>query len=235
MKREKAIRVMRTCADIWKPPFQLLEDELQGICSFSMRHRPKEFFSEDDPPLKLGERADIIPIDGFLGLYSPYSQEIIIFQKGIKEASDRLRVKPEHLEFIVRVHEWAHAIFHLGITENDRLKIQKDDSYWAVILNANTKLFEGIENDLHECLAQLLTFYCIQSLKRNSKTDQGKQVLYQVEKTFHHLSARQPPQYRIDDLLKLNVSKDRILKSIGLLRNKYLVGKVEPWKTVVTW
>lgn len=233
MTGEGAMKLMDAIAEVYKPPFQLLEHELQGIYLFSTGHYPKEVSTEDDPPIKLGESAEIIPIDEFLGLYSPDKQEIIIFQKGIKEASDKLKINPKHLEFIVRVHEWAHAIFHLGVSENDRYKILRDDSYWDVILDTSTKLFKKIEHNLHEYLAQILTLYCVQSLKRASKTDQGKQVLERIEQTFHHLSAHQPSEYQIHDLL--DVPRERILKSIMLLRNRSLVGRAEPWKTVVTW
>jgi hypothetical protein len=189
--------------------------------------------TEDDPPLELSEGAEIIPIDESLGLYSPDSQEIIIFQKGIQRASDILRVNPEHINIVVRLHEWAHAILHLGVAEDDRLKIVEDDSHWNIVLNASTKLFKEMEHGLHELLAQTLTLYCIQYLKQASRTDQGKDASGRIEYTFHHLASRQPPEYRIHDLL--NVPRARILRSIGLLRNRFLVGKVEPWKTVVTW
>jgi hypothetical protein len=233
MTSKEAMSVVDALADIYKAPSELLEHVLQRIYSFVMMHPPKEISTEDDPPVKLDKRAEIIRIDGFLGLYSPDRQEITIFKKGIQVASDMLRVNPEHLKIIVRIHEWAHSIFHLGVTEKDRLKILKDDSYWSAVLNTSTQLFKEIENSLHELLAQILTFHCIQDLKQNAKTAQGKQTLEKVEETFHRLSSHQPPEYRIDDLL--DVPRDRILKSIGLLKNRSLAGKAETWKTVVTW
>lgn len=210
-----------------------LSDCCAIIMNMGLGHEPTEVYSEDDPPLKLGKTAELIPIDQFLGVYSLDKQQIIIFLRGIREASERLQAKPKHLEIIVRLHEWAHAVFHLGLSQDDRLKVLRDDSYWAIVLNEHTALFKEIEDDLHECLAQMLTLYCVQSLQRNSKTDQGKQILERVEQTFHQLSTRQPAKYRIEDLL--DVPRTRILKSIALLRNRALVGKVAPWKTVVTW
>jgi hypothetical protein len=233
MTHDETMKLMDIITDIIKPPFQLLEHELQGICSFSMAHYPTEIPTEDDPPVKLGERTEIIPIDKFLGLYSPDKREILIFLKGIREASDILQVNPKHLETIVRIHEWAHAILHLGVTEKDRVQILKDDSYWAVVLESSTGLFKEIEPALHEMLAQILTLYCVQDMKRDSKSDQGRQVLERLEQTFHHLSLRQPPEYHIQDLL--GVPRDRICKSIGLIRNRCLVGQAEPWKTVIKW
>lgn len=233
MNNEEAITRMETLADILKPPYQLLEHVLHGTYSFSMGHYPHEVITEDDPPLKVAERTEIIPIDEFLGNYSPDKQEIIIFKKGIQEASNILQVNTRHLEIIVRIHEWAHALFHLGVTNVDRLSILKDDSYWLTVLDASTKLFNEIERGLHELLAQIVTLYCVQNLKENSKTEQGKQILEKVEHTFHLLSSHQPPEYHIHDLL--NVPMDRFRKSIDLLRNRWLVGKVEPWKTTITW
>lgn len=230
---EDVMMRINVIADIMKPPFQLLEQELQGICSFCVTHYPKEVFTKDDPPVKLGKRAEIIPIDKFLGLYSPDRQEIIIFQKGIQEASKILHVNPKHLEIIVRLHEWAHAVFHLGVTDNDRLKILKDDSYWIDVLESSTKLFKEIEIELHEVLAQILTLYCVQNMKRDSKTLQGNQALERIEQTFYHLSSRQNPEYCINNLL--DVPKERILESINLLKSRSLIGKIEPWKIVVKW
>lgn len=68
-------------------------------------------------------------------------------------------------------------------------------------------------------------------MKQDATTDLGKQILEQIEQAFHNLSSHQPPEYHIQDLL--DIPRDRICKSIGLVRNRYLAGKVEPWKTVV--
>jgi len=233
MNSKEAVTTMDAIADIRKPPSQLLELVLQGLFSFSMNHFPKEVSSEDDPPLKLREGSEIIPIDEYLGLYISDRQEIIIYLKGIQAASDILRVNPEHLKIIVRLHEWAHAIIHLGVSEDDRLDILKDDSYWPVFFGESTDLFKQIDPELHELLAQALTLYCLQNLKADAKTDDGKKALNRIESTFHVLATRQPPEYQIDDLL--DKPKERIIKSIGLLRNRWLVGKAEPWRTIVSW
>lgn len=225
---------MNIIIDVYKSPFHILEDELDRIYSFCLHHYPREVITCDDPPTKLGSRAEVIPIDEFLGCYSPDKQEIIIFKKGIQEAIDILHVDPKDLKFIVRIHEWAHALLHLGVTENDRLKILKDDTYWPVVLDPSTKIFKEIEHNLHELLAQILTLNCIQNLVKNATTEKGKLVLERIEDTFHKLSKYQPNEYRINDDL-LNIPKDRIRKSIQLLRNGWLVGKTEVWKTVLTW
>lgn len=153
MTEDEAMTILNALGDIYKPPYNLLEHVLKGICSFNKAHFPKEISTEDDPPVKLDKGMDIISIDGLLGLYSSGRKKIIIYKKGIREVSEILRVKPLHLECIVRIHEWAHAILHLGVAENDRLKILKDDSYWSVVQKASTKMFKGVEPDLHEILA----------------------------------------------------------------------------------
>lgn len=233
MTDEEAIKLMDTIADVMKPPFQVLELALKGTCSFSIGHYPREVISEDDPPIKLDRRVDVIPIDGFLGLYSPEKQKITIFNKGIQGASDVLQVNPRHLKIIVRIHEWAHALLHLGVAEIDRQNILKDDSYWFGILDASTKLFKEIEHDLHELIAQMLTLYCIQDNRDGSTTNQGKQVWEEIERAFHQLSHHQPQEYQIHDLIDL--PRERFSKSVDLLRNRWLVGKAEPWKTAIKW
>jgi hypothetical protein len=230
MKSEEAMKIMDALTDVYKPPYQLIERQLQGICSFAMNHYPKEVYSDDDPPLKL---AEIIPIDGYLGLYSPEKQEITIFNKAIREVSEVLQVNSTHLTIIVRLHEWAHAVFHMGVTEVDRNRILRDDSRWPAILEASTTLFREVENDLHEQIAQILTLYCISDLKKDASTDQGKEALERIECAFHLLSSRQPLEYRVKDLF--DIPRSRINKSIALLRDRSLAGQFVPWKTVVTW
>lgn len=225
--------ILEALMDIYKPPFQLLENTLQRTYSFCMHHFPKEIQSSDDPPMKVGKRTDVIPIDECLGFYSPEKQEITIFQKGIKDVSELLGVNHKHLEIVVKIHEWAHAFFHLSVKETERIEILKDDSNWADVFETSTELFRDVDFELHEVLTQILTFYCIQDMLQSSKTDRGKRTVEEIERTFNHLSSHQPYEYRIHDLL--DIPRDRILKSFDLLKNRLLVGKLKPWKTIITW
>jgi hypothetical protein len=76
---------------------------------------PTEVYSEDQPSFipRSAEEDDWIPIDVLLGCYRPKTRTIIIFQRAF--AKHPLRCNVFDLETIVRLHEYAHALVHLGI------------------------------------------------------------------------------------------------------------------------
>jgi len=219
--------------DIFQSPNQMVEAELQYIYSFPSGHLPCESETEDDPPRPISQNNDIIPIDELLGLYSYPEQRITIFNKGIREASEILSVNFDCLKFIVRIHEWSHAILHLGVSDQDRSYLLRDESLWATQLQKADNLFQGTEDTLQEYLAQMLTLYSIQSLKERASSEQSQAVADQIHDIFHVLAKRQPSQYQTKEFAA--IPKRRILESIRLLKNGWLVGKTEPWKLIITW
>lgn len=215
------------------PPPQIVEAELRGICSFVIGHSPSETFSDEEPPFRLSERVDTFPIDGLLGIYLPKDQRITIFNKGIVRVSHLLDAEPNDLKMIVRVHEWAHALIHLGISETERGEIVKDDSKWPQYHASADEAFAQIEPTLHECIAQLLTFHAIRSLQQTAQTPEGRAALERIEGVFDRLSHRQPAEYHIEKYVAL--PKHRIVRSIRMLKNAWLKGSADAWEEVVTW
>jgi hypothetical protein len=171
-------------------------------------------------------------IDGTLGLYDPSKKEITVFQKGVKRAARFLRARPEDLLQIVRLHEWAHALLHLGLEEAEYKSVLQNDSLWVDQLARLDSWFNGLEPNLHEILAQLLTRESLRLLRDKATTPEAQASLNRIQELFHQLMRYAPIRYRID--IFDSTTKSRIFDSIRLLRNGGLVG-ADAWETVVRW
>ena len=199
--------------------------------AFADNHVPGEDVSFDDPPKKIDKKSEIFPIDDVLGRYDAMKQEITVFSKGIDEACRLLRMDQENLVCIVRLHEWAHAFVHIGLTKEQRKQLSKDETLWTHMLSDSTDLFKFIEPGLHERLAQLLTYHTLQDTYGKAHSERSKNTIGKIIEAFDQLSLHQPSEYRIGDLR--NAPKDRVIKSIDLIKRRWLVGKIEPWRIVV--
>jgi hypothetical protein len=226
-------KIIETLSQVFRPAHQLIPGVLQHQYDFAIiGFGPTEHTTDDEPPKRLGPRQEIIPIDEYLGLYEPDSRKITLFNLGIRDAAERLVCNPEHLKRIVNLHEYAHALVHLGLTADQRHQILKNPQESA-IFPACTALFQSIENGLHENLAQLLTLHTLQKSAGDATIPEAKDTLAKMLDIFHALARRQPNEYRIDEYLDVPLS--RIQKGFDLLKRQLLIGKIEPWKTVLTW
>jgi len=213
-------------------PYQLVGFRLPDY-AFADSHVPGDNVSFDDPPIRIDKNSEIFPIDNVLGRYDPEKQEITVFNKGIDEACGLLGIDKENLVCIVRLHEWAHAFVHIGLTKEQRKQLSKDENLWTHILSDSTDLFNNIEFGLHELLAQLLTYHSLQDTYGKARSEHSKNTIGKIIEAFDQLSLHQPSEYRIGDLR--NAPKDRVIKSIDLIKRRWLVGKIEPWRIVVEW
>jgi len=199
----------------------------------------KEASTDDKPPLQLCHTTEIIPIDGFLGLYDLEERKITIFNKGIERASKELRCNPEHLRYIVRLHEWSHAILHLGVDQEtaDKVYATKYDPNNStankIIYRKQGKVYKSIENALHESLAQLLTYHSLKTAKENASKMEAKIVIDKMLELFVKLCKCQPPEYRVEKYL--DVPLTRLSESIRLIRKNWLKGVFDAWISVITW
>jgi hypothetical protein len=85
-------------------------------------HSPLEIFSDEQPSFKpqRQEEEGLIPIDEVLGRYDHKSRSIHIFVKNVTHfASAALKCDVRSLEYIVRIHEYAHALLHTGLSWTD--------------------------------------------------------------------------------------------------------------------
>lgn len=232
MPMDDTERVLEAMTQVLVPPFQVVQQEVNHEWAFAVRHCPSEIESQEDPPIRLGDRIDVIPIDRVLGLYDPATQQITIFRKGILLVADILKVPERDLTLVVRLHEWAHALLHIGLLEADRLRVTLDDSLWPACLIEATAVFEGLDSDLHERLAQLLTFHGLRSMQATATATEAKTAIERIAETFKKLTQRAPREYQIDHYTQ--VPKRRIVQSIKLLKSRSLIG-FSAWDTVVKW
>lgn len=227
---EKGIYVAE---EIFHAPYQVVEEVTKYEFHFVTGKFPREHTSDKAPPREVEEKTEIIPIDECLGLYEPRKTTITIFNKGIKNASKIIGCNPEHLKYIVRLHEWSHALIHVGLPQDDKLKVFEENGYWEVCLKRSTKIYKSIEAKLHEHLAQLLTYLSLKLLYDKAKYDESKTVINHRIEVFRELNKRQPREYMVDDYLE--VPHNRILESVSLLKKGWLKGVFEAWATVMKW
>ncbi len=225
-------RLLEAMTQVLVPPFQVVQNVVNYEWTFPIAHSPSEVESDEEPPIRLGERVDMIPIDGLLGLYTPATQQITIFRKGVHRIAEILMLRERDLTFVVRLHEWSRALLHVGLPEADRIQVTADDSSWPLYLAQATSVFEGIDSELHERLAQLLTFHGLQITRTAATNLKAKAALGRITDTFTKLTQRSPREYQIDEYVE--APKDRIVKSIELLKSRSLIG-LYAWETVVKW
>jgi hypothetical protein len=224
--------MVEALAQVLVPPFQVVQQVVGYQWAFAIQHFPSELMSDNDPPIRLGDRREGFPVDELLGRYEPGIQQITIFRKGIRDVAERLDVRERDLEFVVRLHEWAHALLHLGLPDAERLEVTEDESRWPIHLATATTWCQKTEPLLHERLAQLLTYHGLHGLLAEATAAEAKNALERMAYTFEELTRRSTAEYHIDHLI--DVPKLRVVTSIGLLKNATLVGS-EAWETVLKW
>jgi len=232
MEPDEARRFVDSLAEVSQPPFQVVEAVVGHQWTFAIRHCPAERASDDEPPLRLDEGGDIIPIDGLLGLYRPERQEVTIFNKGIVKVAELLNLGIADITFVVRLHEWAHALLHVGLPQEARVHVTQDESSWPAALAAATAQFQGLESGLHERLAQLLVHHGLRAMRAAAKAPEAQAALGRRAVAFEQLTKRAPADYHIHRYVPM--SSERFVKSIGLLKSGGIVG-LTAWDTVVTW
>ena len=219
-------------AEVRRQPFHIIQAAVDHQWIFADGHMPSETFSEADPPIRLTDVTDGITIDGLLGLYNPSTQEITIFRKGISHVAEILKVSPKDLTQVVRLHEWAHALLHLGLEKADRMSVPGDESRWAERLARLNIWFNALDANLHESLAQLLTREGLRWLREKATIPEAQAKIDQIEAVFKQLMRRAPSAYRIDKYD--SAPKNRVIGSVRLLKSGGLTG-ADAWDTVVRW
>ena len=73
---------------------------------------PSEEDSVLNPPA-WAERNENWSIEAMLGRYDSSLQTITVYTKGVELVAGWLGVPEERLKYIVRIHEWGHAVLHL--------------------------------------------------------------------------------------------------------------------------
>ena len=149
-------------------------------------------------------RPETVSIEELFGVYQPWQEQIIIYEKGIRWRGHRL--DEEWLFAVVLVHEIGHWITHVfpkpGV------------SAWA------TDLYVNADINVHEGWAQLLTWWV------------ADQVGGQFKQTFEELNERQSSPYKVFEQFK-GEPIDRVMASLEKLRSLLHPAQLGDWKAAI--
>ena len=172
-----------------------------------MLHGPTETFSQRVPTYSPPPEDDgLTPIDKLYGRYVPESRLIEIFVNSIRRGAQQFGWEFADLLKIVRIHEYAHAIVHIGIavqSVEDLLstflpgQISTD---WGSFTQNRDKDFSAVEDESHELLAQAITLGC---LSQQADHPDSQRLI----DTFLALEERQPPKYRLPPEVTLRTAR----------------------------
>ena len=158
---------------------------------------PMEVYSDERPFFvpQDHEQEDWIPIDVLLGRYIPTERKIKVFRLNIEQYSRHpFNCTAEDLEFIVRMHEYCHALLHLGISLHyDRNLLASypngRETTWDGFVSSRNAVSSSIDEATHEFLAQTLGWCALNALHSYKAG-----VLPDL---FLKLMEKQPPLYRV--------------------------------------
>jgi hypothetical protein len=163
---------------------------------------PIEHFSQDMPASlpKTPAQDGLRPIDVLYGCYDPKTRSIDIFVNRIRQDASTFGAEADEILEIVRIHEHAHAVVHLGSRVDDvhnhlSLFAGSNKTAWAPFLNERTSGFAAFPTDLHEFLAQALTYAALSELSAPHRAEKLRRI-------FDALEAKQPLHYQLSALVK---------------------------------
>jgi hypothetical protein len=211
---EKALDVLREC-------YYSSESMASSVMNRKRWGRPslrlRILKSDDDPPIiseRKGEWIELYPPDyeRLLGQYSGKNTEIILFTKGIEWLANKMNLHPSHLEKIVKLHEYAHALHHLGSGD---LIIEKGVEL-ARIWKAKHRCFQAAPSDFKEQIAQVTTLLAIRHRRGEVQLQESKDFFSGLEDIFIQLMRNQSEPYRLPDVV-LEMDENRLQIKLTLL------------------
>lgn len=194
------------------PGMELLEPSalLWQVCGFSMSSfGAQEYFSPKQPSVANADRpphhGDELPIDILFGTYQPRTRRIELFHKNIAHYAPAFKAEFAQLLKIVRLHEYAHALVHLGTEVQDvpadlRLVDADGQTDWPAFEVVRTRQYEAIDSETHEFLAQALTYAALTKLPQVGPS-------YGLLDVFDRLEAKQPSHYVLPADIKSVIAK----------------------------
>lgn len=163
---------------------------------------PVECYSKSTPvftPRSPSEKQDWRPIDVLYGTYNPKTRCIEIYVDNIRRDAALYGEYADVLQ-IVRLHEYAHAMVHLGVRVAEVETVlgrigEAGVTDWDYFVEKRTRAFAEIDSASHELLAQAITFAVIATLPDDSQRQR-------LTATFEALEKTQPPEYVVSKDLK---------------------------------
>lgn len=208
--------------DIDEDPKWLIAETTMRICLYS-RHDDTE-----STPGSTRIRSDIVEIEGVLGEYDAPTTTSTLYTKNISSVSKQFGWEYDHLEFIVSLHEHAHATVHFGSPIPGPLKQPKrtkaDQSYAEF----------SQDDDFNELLAQVITYNALR-IRQQSRAERGEPSDELLD-TFLALAAKQPYRYRIGADEGFELARERLAQTIDMVQAGTLERHhMELWKTMSRW
>lgn len=232
MDKSEILNLLEIASQVRQSSYAVIQGAVNYEFVFRIGEFPSEVWSEKNPAVGRRDRGEEIRIDGFLGLYDSSRKEITVFSKGIQRAAELLKASPEDLQQIVLLHEWAHALLHLGIEQTEYRSMMLNGSLSKQHAAQMDSWFNTLDPDLHETLAQLLVREGLRWLREHATIPKSQASIDRIHDVFTRLMRRSPSRYRIEKFE--NVRQNRIVGSIRLLKNGGLVG-ADAWETVLRW
>jgi len=140
------------------------------------------------------------PIDILYGKYDPRAKSIEIYIDRIRQDAKTFRAESDELLEIVRIHEYAHALVHLGVNVPDGRAVLSDygsgtKTDWSKFASPRDAAFGTLTPESHDLLAQAITWACL--------VDLGNPLRRQrLQEVFNALEAKQPAHYKLSTHLK---------------------------------
>jgi hypothetical protein len=226
-------------SEIWKAPMHLVGPPTGR--TFAQALQPAETATDEDPP-GWNKREEGWSIEELLGQYSPQKRTITLFNKGIEHAARQLDLSVDGLRYVVRLHEWGHAVFHLGVdsdvnAELARAMVADDDNLMVATAEALLRTYTSVEAYVHEQIAQVITRLALERLRASATFEESKIAIETLLACFETLTTRQPAQYQIRQLRHLGEEQlqRRLQNVIGLIREDSVRGNQKTWDTIMAW
>jgi hypothetical protein len=165
---------------------------------------PLERFSERTPVFtpRSPHEERWRPIDVLYGSYDPASRCIEIYINNIQRDATLFGECADVLQ-IVRLHEYANAVVHLGVRLDEAADIlgvigATGHTDWNTFIQDRTRAFEEVDAASHEYLAQAITLASLANVPDGYRPER-------LRNTFEALEHRQPPHYVVPDDIKASV------------------------------
>jgi hypothetical protein len=181
--------VLKMMSELFAAPSSVMSDVMNrygGVGALA------DVEDEGDPPAFAGTKNRDVPLDFemVLGFYDADKARITRFPKGIAYVAEDLNVHRELIELIVRYHEFAHALHHLGVCRENHSDLEK-------LRYAHDKTYRRSPEETKEQIAQLATLVGIRSRRQAAGSEEAQRALDQMLEGFFKLMQRQSPRYQL--------------------------------------
>ena len=175
-----------------------------------VREWPAETESSETPPGMRKGKPDSLDFELVLGRYDPSTRRVTVWTRGIEEVGAIIGLHPMLLKRIVRLHESAHAVHHLGY----RREASRDHGTMVAQEARSSAIFEALDAPVAEQVAQLATYVALRAQRDRATTAKGD--VDAMVSGFRRLMGRQSLHYRLPEAID-DMQLDRLRGKLALL------------------